>query len=205
MVKIHDAPQQLLIENMAVELRKTGKITPPAWADFVKTGSGKARVPDRGDWWYVRSAAVLRKVALLGPIGVSKLRTKFGGKKRRGHQPPKFRKGSGAILRKVLQQLESAGLVKKQEKSVYKGRILTPAGQKLIDATAKTVKPKPAEKKPEPKPKVEVKVETKEEKPVETPKPKEEKPAVKEAPKVEKPVETPKPVEVKPNPEEKNG
>ena len=42
-----------------------------------------------------------------GPIGVSKLRTKYGGKKNRGHKPEHFYKGSGSVARKVLQQFET--------------------------------------------------------------------------------------------------
>ena len=92
-------------EEMAEEFKKGGKNTPPSWHSFVKTGAGKERPPVSNDWWYIRTASVLRRVALLGPIGVSKLRVHYGNNKNRGHKPEKFYRGSGNILRKILQQL----------------------------------------------------------------------------------------------------
>lgn len=152
MASIYDVPQNELIEKVAEELKKIKEIEPPAFAIFVKTGANKERPPVRKDWWYVRSASVLRKIFKLGPVGVSKLRTAYGGKKNRGHKTEEFRKASGNILRKVLQQLEKAGLVKKAEKGVRKGRIITPKGKSLLDKAATAVQkqnPIIFEKKPE--------------------------------------------------------
>lgn len=125
---------------IAEELKKMKTISPPEWAIFVKTGISKERPPARADWWYVRAAAVLKAVEKLGPVGVSKLRTKYGGKKNRGHQPDKFFRASGNILRKVLQQLEKSGLVKKMEKTKNPGRVITPAGKKIIINALKEAK-----------------------------------------------------------------
>lgn len=146
---IHDVYPNDLINRAAEELKKIEAIKPPAWASFVKTGVHKERAPAARDWWYARAAAVLRSVQILGPIGVSKLRTKYGGKKRRGHKPAEFRKGSGSILRKILQQLEKAEFVKFAEKGVHKGRIITPKGKSFLDKIAVELakampKPKPA-------------------------------------------------------------
>ena len=125
-----------LINITAEELKKQSLVQPPDWSKFVKTGHHKERLPDNADWWYFRSAAVLRTVARLGPIGTEKLRVKYGGKKNRGHKPERTYKASGSILRKVLQQLETSGLVKQTEKGVHKGRILTPKGISLLDKIA---------------------------------------------------------------------
>jgi len=125
-----------LINITAEELKKQSLVQPPDWSKFVKTGHHKERLPDNTDWWYFRSAAVLRTVARLGPIGTEKLRVKYGGKKNRGHKPERTYKASGSILRKVLQQLETSGLVKQTEKGVHKGRILTPKGISLLDKIA---------------------------------------------------------------------
>lgn len=133
MGSIYDVSPNELIERAAVELAKMPEIAPPEWAKFVKTGHFRQRPPEREDWWYMRSAAVLRSVYKLGPIGVSKLRTKYGGKKDRGHQPAKFFRAGGNILRKVLQQLESAQLVKQATIGVHKGRVVTPKGRSLLD------------------------------------------------------------------------
>ena len=113
---LYDVPVNDLLIKTAEELKNIKEITPPIWADFVKTGVHKERPPVQKDWWYVRAASVLRILHILGPVGVSKLRNKYGGKKNRGARPEKFFRSSGNILRKVLQQLEAAGLAEKAEK-----------------------------------------------------------------------------------------
>ncbi len=142
MANIYEVSPQELIEKTAEELKKIQEIKAPDWAEFVKTGMHRERPPLRKDWWYLRAAAVLRWVHIRGPVGVSKLRTKFGGKKNRGVQPDKFFRSSGNILRKILQQLESAELVKKKDDSVHKGRIITPKGISLLDKNAGAIRAK---------------------------------------------------------------
>lgn len=149
---IYDVDPTELIEELAKELKKVGSIQPPKWASFVKTGAHKERPPAREDWWYVRAASLLRKVRLKGPIGISKLRTLYGGLKNRGYQPEQFRKSSGNIIRKILQQLEKDELVKKDKKGIHKGRVITPKGIKLMDNVAKRIAGnKPVERKVEEK------------------------------------------------------
>ena len=125
-----------VIEKVAAYLKENKVIEPPQWAMFVKTGVHKERPPQDPDWWYIRAAAVLRKLYLNGPIGVSRLRKMYGGRHRRGHRPPKFAKGSGAIIRKILQQLEEAGLA---EKADNKGRVASKKGKELLEEAAKIV------------------------------------------------------------------
>ncbi len=160
MASIYDVNPNELIEKASEELKKNENIKPPEWAIYVKTGRHKERVPVKNDWWYTRTAAVLRTAYKYGPIGVSKLRVKYGGKKRRGHKPSRFYPGSGNIIRKALQQLEKAGFLKKDEKSKYKGRSITPQGKSFLDKIATQVykgssvkSQKVEEKKPELKPK----------------------------------------------------
>ena len=136
MTTMYDIDSQELILKAAEELKKIPEIKPPVWAPFVKTGMHKERPPMNHDWWYIRTASVLRIIYRLGPIGVSKLRTKYGGKKNRGTKTEHFYKGSGNILRKSLQQLEKAGLVKFAEKGIHKGRIITPKGSSFLDKIA---------------------------------------------------------------------
>ena len=125
-----------LIEKVAVYFKENKVIEPPPWAMFVKTGVHKERPPQDPDWWYVRAAAIMRKLYLRGPLGVSRLRKLYGGRHRRGQRPPKFARGSGAIIRRILQQLEEAGLVEKQDR---RGRVLTKAGRELLEEAAKAV------------------------------------------------------------------
>gem|GEM_PF-80497 len=136
MTTVYDVPANLLIDQIAKELHKEKKVKPPEWAPFVKTGPHKERRPDNPDWWYVRAAALLRRVYIDGPIGVNRLRTRYGGKKDRGSRPEKFKKGSGAIIRRALQQLEEAGFIEKVEG----GRIITSNGRAFLDKIAHKVK-----------------------------------------------------------------
>jgi small subunit ribosomal protein S19e len=133
---IYDVPTNDLIEKTAVKLKAIDQITPPEWAKFVKTGVHKERPPVNPDWWYIRAASVLRKIHILGPVGVAKLRRKYGGKKNRGVQAEKTFKGSGNIVRKILQQLEAAGLAAQTVKKTHKGRVITPKGMSLLEKTA---------------------------------------------------------------------
>ena len=105
MVSVYDIPPKQLIDEVASQLKKDPKLKMPIWANFAKTGVHKERPPVEEDWWWVRQAALLRSLYKEKKIGVSKLRAKYGGKKRRGHRPPKFFKGSGSVIRKALQQL----------------------------------------------------------------------------------------------------
>lgn len=125
-----------LIDKAAEELKKQKLVQPTEWSKFVKTGHHKERLPDNNGWWYYRSAAILRSIVKLGPIGTQKLRTKYGGKKRRGHKPERFSKASGSITRKILQQLEKAELIKQTEKGVHKGRVLTAKGDSFLNKIA---------------------------------------------------------------------
>ena len=127
MTTVFDVPADLLIEKVAEEFKENDKINSPAWSNFVKTGVHKERKPENIDWWYVRCASILRRVYIDGPVGVRSLRTFYGGKKDRGVNPEKFRKGSGSIVRVALHQLEDAGYVEK----VDAGRIITPQGRSL--------------------------------------------------------------------------
>jgi len=137
MVSVFDVKPQELAFEVAQELK--AKIQAPAWAPFVKTGQHKERPPINKDWFFIRSASVLRTIYKDGPVGVSKLRSRYGGKKNRGVKPERFTKASGNILRKVLQQLEKANLVKQKKEGVHKGRIITPTGASLLEKSAAKV------------------------------------------------------------------
>lgn len=157
MANVYDVDQTELVEKTAVELQQIEEMNPPEWAIFVKTGAHKERAPLKKDWWYYRSASVLRIVYRLGPIGVSKLRTKYGGKKNRGVKPGKFYRASGNVLRKVLQQLQKSGLVEESKDKKRKGRIISGKGKSLLDKTASKIanfgaKPKKVAPKKEEKP-----------------------------------------------------
>lgn len=137
MPTIYDINPSVLIKLASAEIKKFPELKMPKWAMFVKTSSGKDRLPDDPEWWYLRVASVLRKCAVHGPIGVNKLKVKYGCKKNRGVKPEKFRKGSGKIIRVVMQQLENKGFLKKGEKGGHKGRVITPEGLKFLNNLTK--------------------------------------------------------------------
>jgi small subunit ribosomal protein S19e len=135
MVSAIDADPSVLIQKAAEALKKDMQM--PGWAAFVKTGVHKERAPEQRDWWYFRAASVMRQIYLSGPVGVERLRSYYGGRKRRGHKPPHFRKGSGKIIRTILIDLEKLGYIQKKGKA---GRVITPQGQKFLDQMAKQIK-----------------------------------------------------------------
>jgi len=146
MTTVYDVPPQKLIELTASRLREFPEITEPAWASDVKTGTHVETQPVQEDWWFVRSAAVLRKVYLQGPIGTERLSAEFGGARDRRVKPYKAVKGSRSIVRNSLKQLEAAGLVAADKN---RGRIVTPKGQSLLDNIARDVMKELASADPE--------------------------------------------------------
>lgn len=135
---IRDIPAATLIEKAAEELKKTENVKQPQAYAFVKSGVNVERPPQQEDFWYIRSAAILRKLYIDGTVGTQRLRNAFGGKRRRGHRPAHHAKAGGKFIRTMLQQLEKEGLVKKNDKP--KGRVITPKGQKFLNAVAKGIK-----------------------------------------------------------------
>ncbi len=136
-MKIEEMHANRLIEKVAEELKRTDAVRYP-YKIPIKSGMSSERPPQQKDFWYLRSAALLRKIYLFGPVGVQRLRTAYGGKRRRGHKPAHHAKAGGKFIRTMLQQLEQAGMIAKTEKP-RKGRILTPKGQKFLNQVAKTV------------------------------------------------------------------
>jgi len=118
---------------LVAELKKINEIKAPEWSLFVRSGVSKQRVPESPDFWYIRTASILRQLYLNGVVGVERLRTRYGGRKNRGVKPAKFKKSSGKMIRLMLQQAEKAGLVEKVKDKQF-GRRLTKKGRDFLDA-----------------------------------------------------------------------
>ncbi|MCQ1534338.1 30S ribosomal protein S19e [Methanosarcina sp. KYL-1] len=144
MTTVYDVPALELIEKVAGMLKENDKVVPPEWAENVKTGVHKELPPTADDWWYIRCAAVLRKIYADGPIGIERLRSVYGGKKDNGSSPYHKAKGSGSIARKAVQQLEAAGFLQK----VKDGRTVSPQGRSMLDNAAYELKQELIEKIP---------------------------------------------------------
>ncbi|KUK59877.1 MAG: 30S ribosomal protein S19e [Methanoculleus marisnigri] len=136
MTTVYDIPADMFIRQAAEELKKNPQIQPPDWAAFAKTGVHKELPPENDDWWYVRAASVLRRIYTDGPVGAQRMRSIYGGKRNRGPAPSQFRKGSGAIVRKLFQQLEATGYVSQTRG----GRTVTAAGRSFLDNIANGLK-----------------------------------------------------------------
>lgn len=117
---------------LASELKNHKEFKAPEWIHFVKSGKGKQRPIEDENFWYNRSASILRQIYLRGIVGTQRLRTRYGNRKDRGKQPAHFAPSSGKIIRMILQQSEAAGLLTKSE-TEKKGRMLTEKGKKLLE------------------------------------------------------------------------
>lgn len=132
MAKVFDVPADDLISKLSDQLKKDKKINPPEWASYVKTGTHTEKIPQNRDWWYTRCASLVRKVYLHGPIGISDLKSYYGGRKRIGYNLDHHKDAGGAIIRNALQQLEASGYIEKKSK----GRSISSEGMKRVDRLA---------------------------------------------------------------------
>jgi small subunit ribosomal protein S19e len=121
-------------DKLAEALKKIPEIEQPEWSFYVKTGTAKIKPPQNPDFWFKRAASILRQIYVHKTVGVNRLKTRYGSKKNRGFKPEKFNKGSGKIIRVILQQAEKAGLLEKTSIAGKRfGRRLTEDGIKLLE------------------------------------------------------------------------
>ncbi len=143
MTTVRDVPADALIAMIAEDLRSRSTMSRPEWAGFVKTGVHREKVPENPDWWSIRAAAVLRKIALKGPIGVNHLASEFGGRSDSAARPSHSRRGSRKIIRTILRQLEEEFLIESIQRpgtEIGLGRVITSTGHSLLDNMAHTIK-----------------------------------------------------------------
>ena len=131
-MSIYDIDARELNNKLAEAIKQIPEFKAPEWSFFVKSSVSRERLPFDPDFWYKRAASILRQLYVHRTIGVNKLKTRYGGKKNRGQRRAKFKKGSGKIIRTILQQAEKAELVVKKEEG-KKGRILTDKGKSLLE------------------------------------------------------------------------
>lgn len=126
-------------KKLAEALKKIPEFKIPEWVIYVKTGASKSRPVEDPEFWYKRSASILRQIYRMGVVGVNRLRTKYGGKKVRGFKPEEFRRAGGKIIRTILQQADKAGFteIETTVKGVRRrrpGRKLTAHGKKFLES-----------------------------------------------------------------------
>nr|6ZU5_ST0 Chain ST0, eS19 [Paranosema locustae] len=106
-----------LNEALAGYLKSKNIVKLPENFDIIKTSHGKQRAPSDKDWYYKRAASIFRKLLIAmheeKRIGVKRLSRKYGCAKNRGSRPSKHVDGSRGHIRKIMQDLERAGLIVK--------------------------------------------------------------------------------------------
>ena len=133
-ITVRDVAPADFISAYATHLKNSDKFELPKWTDIVKTGTHKELAPYDPDWYYVRAAAIARKIYLQPGLGVGGLQRKFGGSKNRGTRTFIFGKAAGGIIRHILQQLEELKVVEKKGEKA--GRSITRVGQQDLDRIA---------------------------------------------------------------------
>jgi len=90
------------------------------------------------DWYFVRAAAIARKIYLHGKcgLGVGALRKFYGASKHRGPSPNKFVKGAGGLIRHIVRQFVEIGVF---EKDPDGGRRISKEGIKDLDGIASRI------------------------------------------------------------------
>mmetsp|Transcript_29797 Transcript_29797/g.95356 ORF Transcript_29797/g.95356 Transcript_29797/m.95356 type:complete len:177 (-) Transcript_29797:298-828(-) len=107
-INVKDVASDQFVVAYAAHLKRIGKIEVPKWADLVKTASYKELAPYDPDWYYIRAAAMARRVYMRGGVGVGGFKKIYGGRKMRGTRPETSAKGSGSIARHILKQVRAA-------------------------------------------------------------------------------------------------
>lgn len=136
---VYETDNQEYNLQLAEALKSIPEFKKPEWIEFVKSGPAKARPINDPDFWHKRAASVLRQVYKKGILGVNRLKTRYGSRKKRGSRPEEFRKGSGKIIRTILQQSDAAGFTEiakkiKGVKGKKPGRQLTDKGKKFLES-----------------------------------------------------------------------
>lgn len=141
-MKVEEVCPTKFIDALSKKLKEEEKIPVPAEAEYIKTGHGKEQSPENPNWYFVRTASILRKLYIeelknpgrckhgLGSIWFSRAYTTL---KNNGHKPSHTVTGSKSLVRRILQSLEAANLVSQVPKG---GRKLTATGHQYLQEVA---------------------------------------------------------------------
>jgi small subunit ribosomal protein S19e len=135
-ITVRDVPSAKFIAEYAKNLKLNQNFIVPKWVDLAKTGVHKELAPYDPDWYYIRAAAVARKIYLRQGTGVGALRKRFGGAYRRGARPEVHQDASGGIIRSIVKNLDQ---IKVTEATGKGGRKVTSVGQSALDLIAREI------------------------------------------------------------------
>ncbi|KAG1670373.1 hypothetical protein FOA52_000133 [Chlamydomonas sp. UWO 241] len=131
---VKDVPSDAFIKAYSAHLKSNDKIHLPTWVDVIKTGAFKELPPQNVDWYFVRAAALCRRLYIRPGMGLGHFQHAFGGReRRRGCKPEHHALAATGNIRHILRNLEAVGLI---EKCPTGGRKLTPSGQRDMDLIA---------------------------------------------------------------------
>jgi small subunit ribosomal protein S19e len=143
----YNVPAPDFIQRLAKYIKDNiDQVQPPPWSQIAKTSSHTTRQPEDPEWWFIRAASIMRKIYIYGPIGTQQLRADYGGRTGGKVHREHVRQGSGSNIRKIMQQLETAGLI---EADKNKGRIMTKDGRRTLDKLAAEIQEELEKKMPE--------------------------------------------------------
>eukprot|EP00178_Gracilaria_changii_P006800 TRINITY_DN22100_c0_g1_i1.p1 TRINITY_DN22100_c0_g1~~TRINITY_DN22100_c0_g1_i1.p1 ORF type:complete len:150 (+),score=23.32 TRINITY_DN22100_c0_g1_i1:22-471(+) len=129
----NDVDPKKLVVAFAAFLKKEGKIQLPKNCDLIKTAPNKELPPDDPDWYYVRAAAVFRRIYVRPGTGIGALTKVYGSGSRKGVMPQHHQNCARGHIRHAMQQFEKMGLM---EHSVSGGRKVTSKGCQMLDRMA---------------------------------------------------------------------
>lgn len=128
-----DVDQDKIVSQVALFLKKSGKLKIPDNMDIVKTAKFKELAPNNPDWFYIRCASILRRLYHRSPAGVGAIKKIYGGRQRNGVRPSHFCRADGSVARRAVQALEAIKMV---EQHADGGRKLSAQGQRDLDRIA---------------------------------------------------------------------
>jgi small subunit ribosomal protein S19e len=132
-ITVRDVAADKFIAAYAEVLKNNDKFLVPKWVDLVKTGAHKELAPYDPDWYYVRAAAIVRKIYLRQGTGVGALKKRFGGCYRRGAAPERHQDAAGGLIRTICLSLDELNITEAHGKG---GRKVTRTGQQALDLVA---------------------------------------------------------------------
>ena len=112
-ITVKDVPASEFIAAYAEQLKKSNELTLMKGSFYIKTGFSREICPHDDDWFYTRAASLARKIYLRPGLGVKTLQHIYGKKGRFGHRRNHHTRGSGKVIRYILQQLEAVGILMK--------------------------------------------------------------------------------------------
>ena len=131
MANIFEIESDKLVKRAADKLREQ-KIAKPAYVDYVKSGAGRDRAPTDDTFWYMRCASILRQTYVNGPIGIAKLRVRYGNRMRHTVAHPHHKRAGGSIIKDAFDTLEKIGYISKTKE----GRVISNKGRSFLDGVA---------------------------------------------------------------------